>query len=217
MKITIIGGTGLIGKQVIKLVCQDDFFTQINAIVRSPLPHKDPKINELIINFDDLSHQLKDLKAQVLICTLGTTRKVTPDKKTYRKIDLEYTLSAAEMALKNGCEQIHLISSIGANEKSIVFYSALKGEIERLISQLPFKSTFIYRPSVLMGKRDSTRIIEYITQGILSLTNPLLIGSLKKYRGISANEIAMKILHEIKKNEGGLHVFESNEITVNNQ
>jgi len=217
MKITIIGGTGLIGKQVIKLACQDDFFTQINAIARSPLPHKDPKINELIINFDDLSHQLKDLKAQVLICTLGTTRKVTPDKKDYRKIDLEYTLSAAEMALKNGCEQIHLISSIGANEKSIVFYSALKGEIERLISQLPFKSTFIYRPSVLMGKRDSTRIMEYITQGFLSLTNPLLIGPLKKYRGISANEIAMKILHEIKKNEGGLHVFESNEITVNNQ
>lgn len=217
MKITIIGGTGLIGKQVIKLACQDDFFTQINAIVRSALPHKDPKINELIINFDDLSHQLKDLKAQVLICTLGTTRKVTPDKKEYRKIDLEYTLSAAEMALKNGCEQIHLISSIGANEKSIVFYSALKGEIERLISQLPFKSTFIYRPSVLMGKRDSTRIMEYITQGFLSLTNPLLIGPLKKYRGISANEIAMKILHEIKKNEAGLQVFESNEITVNNQ
>ena len=217
MKITIIGGTGLIGKQVIKLACQDDFFTQINAIVRSALPHKDPKINELVINFDDLSHQLKDLKAQVLICTLGTTRKVTPDKKEYRKIDLEYTLSAAEMALKNGCEQIHLISSIGANEKSIVFYSALKGEIERLISQLPFKSTFIYRPSVLMGKRDSTRIMEYITQGFLSLTNPLLIGPLKKYRGISANEIAMKILHEIKKNEAGLQVFESNEITVNNQ
>jgi uncharacterized protein YbjT (DUF2867 family) len=217
MKITIIGGTGLIGKQVIKLACQDDFFTQINAIVRSPLPHKDPKINELVINFDDLSHQLKDLKAQVLICTLGTTRKVTPDKKAYRKIDLEYTLSAAETALKNGCEQIHLISSIGANEKSIVFYPALKGEIERLITQLPFKSTFIYRPSVLMGKRDSTRIMEYITQGFLSLTNPLLIGPLKKYRGISANEIAMKILHEIKKNEGGLHVFESNEITVNNQ
>lgn len=217
MKITIIGGTGLIGKQVIKRACQDDFFTQINAIVRSALPHKDPKINELIINFDDLSHQLKELKAQVLICTLGTTRKVTPDKKDYRKIDLEYTLSAAEMALKNGCEQIHLISSIGANEKSIVFYSALKGEIERLISQLPFKSTFIYRPSVLMGKRDSTRIIEYITQGFLSLTNPLLIGPLKKYRGISANEIAIKILHEIKKNAAGLQVFESNEITVNNQ
>lgn len=217
MKITIIGGSGLIGKQVIKLACEDDFFTQINAIVRSPLPHKDPKINELVIDFDDLSHQLKDLKAQVLICTLGTTRKVTPDKKDYRKIDLEYTISTAEMALKNGCEQIHLISSIGANEKSLVFYPALKGEIERLISQLPFKSTFIYRPSVLMGKRDSTRIIEYITQGILSLTNPLLIGSLKKYRGIYANEIAKRILHEIKKNEAGLHVFESNEITVNNQ
>ena len=217
MKITIIGGSGLIGKQVIKLACKDDFFTQINAIVRSPLPHKDPKINELVIDFDDLSHQLKEIKARVLICTLGTTRKVTPDKKDYRKIDLEYTLCAAEMALKNGCEQIHLISSIGANEKSLVFYPALKGEIERLITQLPFKSTFIYRPSVLMGKRDSTRIIEYITQGFLSLINPLLIGPLKKYRGISANEIAKRILHEIKKNEGGLHVIESDEITVKNQ
>jgi uncharacterized protein YbjT (DUF2867 family) len=217
MKITIIGGTGLIGKQVIELACQDDFFTQITAVVRSPLPYKNRKINELIIDFDDLSNQLKDLKGHALICTLGTTRKVTPDKKAYRKIDLEYTLITAEMALKNGYEQIHLISSIGANEKSLVFYPALKGEIERLITQLPFKSTFIYRPSVLMGKRDTTRIIEYITQGILSLTNSLLIGPLKKYRGISANEIAKRILLEIKKNKAGLNVFESDEITVKNQ
>jgi uncharacterized protein YbjT (DUF2867 family) len=217
MKITIIGGTGLIGKQVIELACQDDFFTQITAVVRSPLPYKNRKINELIIDFDDLSNQLKDLKGHALICTLGTTRKVTPDKKAYRKIDLEYTLITAEMALKNGYEQIHLISSIGANEKSLVFYPALKGEIERLITQLSFKSTYIYRPSVLMGKRDTTRIIEYITQGILSLTNSLLIGPLKKYRGISANEIAKRILLEIKKNKAGLNVFESDEITVKNQ
>jgi uncharacterized protein YbjT (DUF2867 family) len=217
MKITIIGGTGLIGKQVIELACQDDFFTQITAVVRSPLPYKNRKINELIIDFDDLSNQLKDLKGHALICTLGTTRKVTPDKKAYRKIDLEYTLITAEMALKNGYEQIHLISSIGANEKSLVFYPALKGEIERLITQLPFKSTFIYRPSVLMGKRDTTRIIEYITQGILSLMNPLLLGSLKKYRGIHTNKIAMKILHEIKNNEPGLHILESNEIVINGQ
>ena len=217
MKITIIGGSGLIGKQVIKLACKDDFFTQINAIVRSPLPHKDPKINEQVIDFEGLSHQLKEIKAQVLICTLGTTRKVTPDKKDYRKIDLEYTLCAAEMALKNGCEQIHLISSIGANEKSLVFYPALKGEIERLITQLSFKSTYIYRPSVLMGKRNSTRILESLSQGFLSLMNPLLIWPLKKYRGIYANKIAMKILHEIKNNVPGLNILESNEIVINGQ
>ncbi len=217
MKITIIGGTGLIGKQVIELACQDDFFTQITAVVRSPLPHKNAKINELIIDFDDLSNQLKELKGHALICTLGTTRKVTPDKKAYRKIDLEYTLITAEMALKNGYEQIHLISSIGANEKSLVFYPALKGEIERLITQLSFKSTYIYRPSVLMGKRNSTRILEYLSQGFLSLMNPLLLGPLKKYRGIHANKIAMKILHEIKNNEPGLHILESNEIVINGQ
>ena len=68
-----------------------------------------------------------------------------------------------------------------------------------------------------MGKRNSTRILEYLSQGFLSLMNPLLLGPLKKYRGIHANKIAMKILHEIKNNEPGLHILESNEIVINGQ
>ncbi len=214
MKITILGGSGLIGKQLIKQACADHYFTKINVIVRSPLATKDPKINELVIDFADLSSVIKETIGDALICTLGTTRKKTPDKKHYREIDLTYTLISAKGALENGHKQVHLVSSIGANEKSSVFYPALKGEIERLICELSFNSTFIYRPSILIGKRETARPLEWLSQRISSLMNPLLIGRLKKYRSISGEKVAKKIINELKKNKVGMHYFESNELEI---
>ena len=214
MKITILGGSGLIGMQLIKQACADHYFTKINVIVRRPLATKDPKINELVIDFADLSSVIKETIGDALVCTLGTTRKKTPDKKYYREIDLTYTLISAKGALENGHKQVHLVSSIGANEKSSVFYPALKGEIERLICELSFNSTFIYRPSILIGKRETARPIEWLSQRISSLINPLLIGSLKKYRSISGEKVAEKIINELKKNKVGMHYFESNELEI---
>ena len=212
MKITILGGSGLIGMQLIKQACADHYFTKINVIVRRPLAFQDPKINELVINFDDLSSVIKGTIGDALICTLGTTKKKTPDKNCYRKIDLTYTLISAKGALENGHKQVHLVSSIGANEKSSVFYPALKGEIERLISELSFESTFIYRPSILIGKRETARPLEWLSQRISYVINPLLIGALKKYRSISGEQVAKKIINELKNNKVGKHYFESNEL-----
>ena len=214
MKITILGGSGLIGMHLIKQACADHYFTKINVIVRRPLATKDPKINELVIDFADLSSVIKETIGDALICTLGTTRKKTPDKKYYRETDLTYTLISAKGALENGHKQVHLVSSIGANEKSSVFYPALKGEIERLISELSFNSTFIYRPSILIGKRETARPLEWLSQRISSLINPLLIGRLKKYRSISGEKVAEKIINELKKNKVGKHYFESNELEI---
>ena len=212
MKITILGGSGLIGMHLIKQACADDYFTKINMIVRRPLAFQDPKINELVINFDDLSSVIKGTIGDALICTLGTTKKKTPDKNCYRKIDLTYTLISAKGALENGHKQVHLVSSIGANEKSSVFYPALKGEIERLISELSYDSTFIYRPSILIGKRETARPLEWLSQRISYVINPLLLGALKKYRSISGEQVAKKIINELKKNKIGKHYFESNEL-----
>jgi uncharacterized protein YbjT (DUF2867 family) len=214
MKITILGGSGLIGMHLIKQACADHYFTKINVIVRRPLATKDPKINELVIDFADLSSVIKETLGDALICTLGTTRKKTPDKKYYREIDLSYTLISAKGALENGHKQVHLVSSIGANEKSSVFYPALKGEIERLICELSFDSTFIYRPSILIGKREAARPLECLSQRISSLINPLLLGSLKKYRSISGEKVAEKIINELKNNKVGKYYFESNELEI---
>ena len=214
MKITILGGSGLIGMHLIKQACADHYFTKINVIVRRPLATKDPKINELVIDFADLSSVIKETIGDALICTLGTTRKKTPDKKYYREIDLTYTLISAKGALENGHKQVHLVSSIGANEKSSVFYPALKGEIERLISELSFDSTFIYRPSILIGKRETARPLEWLSQRISSLINPFLFGRLKKYRSISGEKVAEKIINELKKNKVGKYYFESNELEI---
>ncbi len=214
MKITILGGSGLIGMHLIKQACADHYFTKINVIVRRPLATKDPKINELVIDFADLSSVIKETIGDALVCTLGTTRKKTPDKKYYREIDLTYTLISAKGALENGHKQVHLVSSIGANEKSSVFYPALKGEIERLICELSFDSTFIYRPSILIGKREAARPLEWLSQRISSLINPLLLGSLKKYRSISGEKVAEKIINELKNNKVGKYYFESNELEI---
>ena len=147
-----------------------------------------------------------------LVCALGTTRSKTPNQIDYRKIDLGYTMEAAKIAKTKGVKQIHLISSMGANPKSKVFYSALKGEIENLIIGLKFDKTILYRPSILIGERSESRPMEKLSQQLNWLYDPLLFGRLKKYRSIKADMVATKIISEIKKNNTGVHVLDSEEI-----
>jgi uncharacterized protein YbjT (DUF2867 family) len=103
---------------------------------------------------------------------------------------------------------------MGANPKSNVFYSALKGEIETLIIELKFDKTTIYRPSILIGERSESRPIEKLSQKLNWLYDPLLFGSLKKYRSIRAEQVATKIISDIKKNNKGVVILDSSEIKL---
>ena len=212
MKIILLGASGLIGSKLLQQTLLDPEITRIVLFVRKSIPLEHAKIEQHLINFDAMNEYAQYFTGDALVCALGTTRSKTPNQIDYRKIDLGYTMEAANLAKAKGVKQIHLISSMGANPKSKVFYSALKGEIEHLIMGLKFDKTIIYRPSILIGERSELRPMEKLSQKLNWLYDPLLFGRLKKYRSIKAELVATKIISEIKKNNTGVFILDSEEI-----
>jgi uncharacterized protein YbjT (DUF2867 family) len=211
-KAIVAGASGLIGSSLVKILLNDPAYSEVLALVRTPMEISNPKFNQIAINFDKLEDYAHLITGDVIFCTLGSTRKKTPDLSVYRKIDHDYPVKLAEIAVANGISQYHLISSIGANQDASNFYSKMKGETEADIKAVGLNGLVIYRPSLLTGNRKESRLAEGIMQGLSKIINPLLFGGLKKYRSIEAETVAESMaklsLTEIK----GIYVYESDDI-----
>jgi uncharacterized protein YbjT (DUF2867 family) len=180
--------------------------------VRKSINLKHNKLTEVITDFKNLSEINSNVMGDALICCLGTTRKKTPNLQEYKNIDFGLTVEIAKIAKENDVQQIHLISAIGAHPNSKIFYNRLKGETEEAVINLQFPETIIYRPSLLIGKRNEFRFGELIAQKLAPIFDFFLIGSLKKYHSISANSIAKSVLNRIFTEGKKVEVKEFNEI-----
>ena len=211
-KAVLIGATGLIGANLLKKLLANDHYEKVLVVTRKAIDTNHPNLNQLVINFDELSKYEHEILGDDIFCCLGTTAKKTPDKALYKKIDYQYPLDVAKIALKNGAKSYHLVSAMGANAKSSIFYNRTKGEVERDLAKLNFASTHIYRPSLLDGSRSEQRFAEKTMNVIMRLINPLLIGSLKKYRSIKIEKVASAMLKQANKNLKGNYIYLSDEI-----
>ncbi|MNL14010.1 Semialdehyde dehydrogenase, NAD binding domain [compost metagenome] len=212
MEAIITGATGLIGSNLLDRLLDHPDFTKVTAIVRIEIPKQHPKFQQLVVDFDHLENHQQHIKADVVFCALGTTKSKTPDENQYRKVDYQYPLDIAFIAQQNGASQYHLVSAMGANVKSSIFYSRLKGEVERDLKTIPFKAVHIYRPSLLDGNRKESRTAEGFMIGLMRLLNPLLIGPLKKYRSIRIEKVASAMLKQSLKQHSGIFTYNSDEI-----
>jgi uncharacterized protein YbjT (DUF2867 family) len=192
--ILILGASGLIGNEVLKLSIENSEIENVTIIVRKSLKFKHSKLNEVVTDFKNLTDLESIIKGDAIICCLGTTRKKTPNQEKYRTIDLDLTVDLARIAKQQNVPQIHLISAVGADSRSKIFYNRLKGETEEAIIILQFDQTIIYRPSLLIGKRVEFRFGELLAQKLAPLFDLLLFGSLSKYHSISSNKVAKAIL-----------------------
>jgi uncharacterized protein YbjT (DUF2867 family) len=215
--ITILGASGLIGFEVLKLALKNYEIEHVTILVRKSLQLNHPKLTEIITDFKNLS-DLDDLTVgDALICCLGTTRKKTPNLQDYKKIDFGLTIHFAQLAKKQNVQQVHLISAIGADINSKIFYNRLKGETEEELINVNFPQTIIYRPSLLIGKRNEFRFGELIAQKIAPVLDIFLMGSMKKYHSISAHEIAKAVIHKILSEGKKLEILEYNDFQKINQ
>jgi uncharacterized protein YbjT (DUF2867 family) len=212
--ITIIGASGLIGNEVLQLAMENKEIERITIFVRKSLHLNNPKLIEVITDFKNLNDLETKINGDALICCLGTTRKKTPNLEEYKKIDFDLTINLAQIAKKQNIEQVHLISAIGANPKSKIFYNRLKGETEEALINIGFPQTIIYRPSLLIGKRNEYRFGELLAQKLSPIFDLLLIGSLKKYHSISASDIAKTIVNRVLRKGQKVEVLEYNEIQL---
>ncbi|MGI8950840.1 MAG: NAD(P)H-binding protein [Chitinophagaceae bacterium] len=210
----VIGATGLIGSTVVNYLLNDDRFNVVKLLVRKPLSIKHSKLQIMLVNFDDLNDFKNKLgKGDCIFCCVGTTnKKVKGNNEAYRKIDYDIPINAARLAKKAGFKSYLLVSAVGANTNSSNFYLKLKGEVERDIAVINFESFQIFRPSILLGKRNEFRLGELISKGFMKTFSFLLMGSLKKYKPISANNVAKAMAIAAMKNAREKIIYEYDEM-----
>ena len=205
-KALVIGATGLIGQQLIDLLLQDENYSVI-ALIRTALPIQHERLIQVPFNFDNPNNEV--IQADELFCCLGTTIKVAGSQQAFYKVDFEYVLDIAKRAYMNGAKKFALVSSLGANKNSTVFYSKTKGAIEEAVTQIGYESLFILRPSILLGKRTAFRAGERIAQSIFNFFSILIP---KKYQAIQARQVAKAMIVCMNTGDKGVHILESDKI-----
>jgi uncharacterized protein YbjT (DUF2867 family) len=168
MKALIIGATGLVGKEMVKLMLEDSSFSEVHVFVRRPMNMTHAKLHEHVVDFDDLKTWSILLKGDVLFCAMGTTIKAAGSKKAQWKVDFEYPLEVSKMAHANGVGKMVLISSVGADSRSPFFYLKTKGVLEEALGEIGFQGLAIIRPSLLEGDREVARVGESFSHFFLS-------------------------------------------------
>ena len=211
-KAIIAGASGLVGGELLSLLLKQPEYDEVLVLVRELLPFGHVKMKQQVVDFNQLDKYSDKINGHALFSCLGSTRKKTADLTDYRKIDHDYPLQLAQLARQNGIEQFHLVSSIGANAAASNFYTKMKGETENDIKAVGLNSLFIYQPSVLVGKRNEFRFAERMAVGVMKVINPLMMGSLKKYRSIKAATIAQAMYKQSLTNQTGTFVYESDKI-----
>ncbi|MBU2938533.1 NAD(P)H-binding protein [Lacinutrix sp. C3R15] len=208
----ILGATGLTGSILLQKLIDDDRYQSILLFSRSKIEGLPGKVTQFIGDLLKLEDFKAAFKADHVFCCIGTTAKKTPDKKVYKQIDYGIPVTAAKLAKANDIDTFLVISAMGANKKSTVFYNKIKGEMEKDVLQFNIKNTFILRPSLIGGNRKETRILEKIGLAIFKIIQPLFIGKLKQYKIIEPNSIAQAMIHLANSESHAEVILSSNDI-----
>jgi len=207
MKTALVAGvTGLIGGQLLNLLLEDSYYEKIIALSRKPLSIQHPKLTSVVIGFDQLNTVISDLRADDVYCCLGTTIKQAGSQAAFRRVDYDYPKELAVITKSNGAKHYLLVSALGADITSRIFYNRVKGETELMISEIGFESTHIFRPSLLIGPRKEQRSGEEAAKVFYKYLGFLIP---KKYKGIESIKVARAMLAFAKQNKAGVFIHES--------
>lgn len=198
--ILLAGATGEIGKVVLEIALADPRIERVIAVVRRPLPeHK--KLEQWV--GPDLEKELKEERPDSVICCLGTTiKKVNGDKAAFIHVDQELVLTIGRWA-SGPAARFCVVSSFGANSKSMVFYNRVKGSMEDGLRGMDFEALEIFRPSILDGPRTESRLGERIGLGFMKLLAPLMPAP---YRPMPYRVLAQALVNAAVGNDFGAHV-----------
>lgn len=196
-KAIVIGATGLVGCELIDLLLNHSNFEKVIAFVRRPVTHiNHPKFEQHVINFAMPEDWRNLVKGDVLFSALGTTLKQAKNKTNQYQIDFMHQYNFAEIAANNNVGEYVLVSSMGANSKSMFFYMRMKGELENAVAHLPFQKIVIIRPSQLEGRRHKKRTGEKMALLFTKAMNK--IGLLRNSRPIHAQTVAKAMINALE-------------------
>lgn len=208
----VIGATGLIGRQCVVTLLQNEQYDKVTTLVRHLSGATHPNLDEQMIDFDKLEQYSHLMNVDDVFCCMGTTIKKARSKEKFKKVDYEYPLRVAEIALQQGAKKYLIVTAMGAEKKSPFFYNQVKGEIEEALKDLGYSALHIFQPSLLTGDRKEFRLGEKMAVYSFKALNLLLHGPLKKYRSIEGKTVAEAMVKAANNDKRGTFVYESDVI-----
>ena len=205
--VVLVGATGLVGAECLRLLLADPGVARVVVLARRPLADlpPSPKIAAHVVDFEQLEAHAAPLAADQLVCALGTTIARAGSKESFRAVDYGIPLALGKLAAERGVRHFLLVSALGADASSRVFYNKVKGDLEEALAALPLRSLSIVRPSLLLGDRREFRLGESIAKRFAFLVPG-------KYAPIQARDVAAALVRLAAEDAPGRRVVESAEM-----
>jgi len=200
----IVGATGLIGNFVVNELLASDKYAKVKILVRGSMPKQHPKLDTIVFDFDNPDASL--IEADDVYCCLGTTMKKAGSKDAFYKVDYVYPYEIAKMAQANGTKRFAIVTAMGADKDSAIYYNRVKGEIEASLKKVGFEALLMFRPSLLLGTRPHKRTGEQIGETLMKWFRPFIP---EKYRAIEASKVAGAMVVIMTSTVKGNIVYES--------
>lgn len=203
VSVLLVGATGLVGQQALRRLLADPAVGEVKALVRRDLTVAQllgvygpdqvgiQKLRVCVANFDRLQAHADWFKVDWVFCALGTTIKHAGSRAAFRRVDFDCAAQIAQLAKSQGAQRFMLVSALGADARSRVFYSRVKGELEEAIKAMGYDHVSVARPSILAGERGDFRLGERIA---------LKLGFLmpERYKPVSAWRVAARLIDSCK-------------------
>lgn len=209
--VIIAGASGMVGKELLMQLLTDPATGMVYNVTRKPPDAIHENMQVVLTDFGNLDF-IAAPPATDAYCCLGTTLKAAGSKSAQYRIDHDFVLSFAKWCLQSGVQNFAVVSSLGAKASSGNFYLRTKGQMENDLIRLPFAKLIVVRPSLLMGKRTQIRPAEKAAMRLMPWVAPLLIGNLKKYRGVPAASVARCMHQAVNDENPGVRIIESDKI-----
>lgn len=198
----VAGATGLVGQALVRQLAADGAWREVRALVRRPLPFTAPNVVPIQVDYRNLDNTPWADGADHLFCALGTTIRQAGSAEAFREVDLTYPLAFANIGLRRGARRFLLVSALGADAESRIFYNRVKGELERAVSALGFRALTIAQPSLLVGPRAERRFGEQIGK-VLGVLAP------ERWRPVLATSVASALVAAAKQDLPGIHLLDN--------
>jgi len=201
----LVGATGLVGGLVLDRLLADPVYESVTVLVRRPIGRRAERLVERIVDFDRLADTPLEPASDVYLC-LGTTIAAAGTRQRFRKVDHDYAIELAQRAHDQGASSVGLVSSVGASPEASSFYLRVKGETERDLCAIGYRSVDLFRPSLLVGRRREQRRAEAVGIAVMSGIAWAMVGAWKRYRPIPASAVAGSMVRAVRRGEPGVRI-----------
>lgn len=208
----VLGATGLIGDHCLRLLCDSGLYQQIVTVTRRPLDFSHPLLDARVGEMEQIESLLQGVEVEDVFCCLGTTRKKAGSQQAFEFVDRELPVRAACALKEQGLQHYLVVSAMGADAESMIFYNRVKGLMENELAALHLPALSVFRPSLLTGSRNESRPMETLGAIAARGVEFALVGPLRPYRAIAASDVALAMVRKAQAGGVGTRIYNSREI-----